>query len=499
MVCLRTELPEVKAQLDRYAEILGSENIAYYVLSENNGYDLDIAPNGEQSKLYQDLLQLKEGNEREAIIAKARTYYPEFRNWFGDWLSEDKEDVSKVVDQNGEPLIVYHHALSEFSEFSIEHDNYFSTAKGGTKKALFFTGTMNPAAGTVLDRPYKMPVFLNAKSVIEKTGTKDELRESGESFVSTINKAAEEADAAIFHGIDDNQEVNQDIYVINNPNNVKSIDNRGTFSQIVNNIYAKEWDDAKLRYNFTNEEVIWRSQILGDILSGRIQNSIQFIDRVLAFHKANRENKNIPYTQKDAIFSDKLIKLLELLRNVSCKVNIEYVKPVGKENTLAFYDGEITFYTDTIRYSSLSEIAETLAHELLHHYLSKFLSDPKNIEYVKEFQEIKDQLLEYIPKDSEGKRAYGLNDENISEFINEFMSNWHTREQIYNAAKEKDTQTKNEIEESKNAWQKLIDFFIKILKQIKIVDNQYNAFKGAEYRLDQMFVTIEVLIFIVFT
>lgn len=494
MVCLRTELPEVKAQLDRYAEILGSENIAYYVLSENNGYDLDIAPNGEQSKLYQDLLQLKEGNEREAIIAKARTYYPEFRNWFGDWLSEDKEDVSKVVDQNGEPLIVYHHALSEFSEFSIEYDNYFSTAKGGTKKALFFTGTMNPAAGTVLDRPYKMPVFLNAKSVIEKTGTKDELRESGESFVSTINKAAEEADAAIFHGIDDNQEVNQDIYVINNPNNVKSIDNRGTFSQIVNNIYAKEYDDVNKKHIFTFEERVWRSRILGDIVSGRIQNSTQLIDKVLEFHNANRDNENIPYTQKDTIFSEKLIDLLKLLRNVPCKVNVSYDKPVDKKDTLAFYDGEITFYDDTIRNDSLSEIAETLAHELLHHYLSKFLHDSKNIAYVKEFQEIKDQLLEYIPKDSEGKRAYGLNDENISEFINEFMSNWHTRQQIYDAAKEKDTQTKNEIEESKNAWQKLIDFFIKILKQIKIINNQDESFKGAEYQLDQMYDTIERLI-----
>jgi hypothetical protein len=47
-------------------------------------------------------------------------------------------------------------------------------------------------------------VFLNARKVIEKTGTKDELRNSGEGFVPTINRAAEEADIAIFHGIDDN-------------------------------------------------------------------------------------------------------------------------------------------------------------------------------------------------------------------------------------------------------------------------------------------------------
>ena len=42
------------------------------------------------------------------MIEKAKVYSDEFTNWFGDWLSEDKTDVSKVVDENGEPLIVYH-------------------------------------------------------------------------------------------------------------------------------------------------------------------------------------------------------------------------------------------------------------------------------------------------------------------------------------------------------------------------------------------------------
>lgn len=135
---------------------------------------------------------------------------------------------------------MYHHANSPINEFSIEFDNYFSTIKNGTKKALFFTGTANPKKGTVLDREYKFPVFLKANTVIEKTGTKDDLKKQGESFTATINRAAEEADIAIFHGIDDNQELNQDIYVINNPNNVKSIDNQGTFSTQDNNIYNQE-------------------------------------------------------------------------------------------------------------------------------------------------------------------------------------------------------------------------------------------------------------------
>lgn len=240
--CPNKTLPEWK----ELVEVVG-ENQAYYLWDQNNGYGLDKAPNGQPSKLFSDLLRHYNGDRNAAIRAKAKVYSKAFKDWFGDWLAEGKTNVSKVVDENGEPLIVYHRALSEFSEFSTDYDNYFNTVKGGTKKALFFTGTANPTPGTVLDRPYKMPVFLNAKKIIEKAGTKDELRQSGEGFVPTINRAAEEADAAIFHGIDDNQEVNQDIYVINNPNNVKSIDNQGTFSTQDNNIYYNLSEEPDIR------------------------------------------------------------------------------------------------------------------------------------------------------------------------------------------------------------------------------------------------------------
>ena len=89
MVCLRTELPEVQAQLDKYAEILGSEDAAYYVLSENNGYDLDKAPNGEPSKLFSDLLSHYNGDEVQAIRTKARTFTESFKQSIE--LSENSE------------------------------------------------------------------------------------------------------------------------------------------------------------------------------------------------------------------------------------------------------------------------------------------------------------------------------------------------------------------------------------------------------------------------
>lgn len=243
MQCLNTKNKEVAALLAEYTEILGSENAAYYVLSENNGYGLDKAPNGADSKLFADLLSHFNNDTKLAIQAKAKTFTESFKQWFGE---------SKVTDSNSEPLVVYHYSDSLLKEFSIEFDNYFSKQKGGTKKAIFFTENAKPAKNTVLDRDFQYPVYLSASTIIEKSGTKSELTEQGEGFVSTINRASDEADVVLFKGIDDNQELKQNIYVINNPNNVKSIDNQGAFSTLDNNIYAASTgEDIDLPINTT--------------------------------------------------------------------------------------------------------------------------------------------------------------------------------------------------------------------------------------------------------
>ena len=100
MQCLNVKNKEVAALLEEYTNILGNENAAYYVLSENNGYGLDKAPNGADSKLFSDLLNHYNGDRNKAILAKSRVYSDSFRNWFGDWLSDDKSNASRVVDFN---------------------------------------------------------------------------------------------------------------------------------------------------------------------------------------------------------------------------------------------------------------------------------------------------------------------------------------------------------------------------------------------------------------
>jgi len=64
-----------------------------------------LAPNGKPSNLTPEQYKL------------VRT--PEFKAWFGDW-ENDLENASKVVDENGEPLVVYHGTTKYFNVFDLK-------------------------------------------------------------------------------------------------------------------------------------------------------------------------------------------------------------------------------------------------------------------------------------------------------------------------------------------------------------------------------------------
>lgn len=64
-----------------------------------------LAPNGKPSNLNHEQWHL------------VRT--PEFKAWFGDW-ENDPKNASKVVDENGEPLVVYHGTDEKFNSFSYD-------------------------------------------------------------------------------------------------------------------------------------------------------------------------------------------------------------------------------------------------------------------------------------------------------------------------------------------------------------------------------------------
>jgi hypothetical protein len=109
-----------------------------------------LAPNGKPSNLTPEQWKL------------VRT--PQFKAWFGDW-ENDPENASKVVDENGEPLVCFHYSPKEFSIFDKKHhpkianfvENKYHKHLGydfSTKKGFFQTKDS-----------FEYKVFLNVKNI----------------------------------------------------------------------------------------------------------------------------------------------------------------------------------------------------------------------------------------------------------------------------------------------------------------------------------------------
>lgn len=107
-----------------------------------------LAPNGEPSNLTPEQYKL------------VRT--SAFKEWFGDW-EDDPENASKVVDENGEPLVCYHGTNKIFTIFNIYYSKLvFSNAPLDFEIGSHF-GTFEQAK----DRGnFMKPYFINIENLI---------------------------------------------------------------------------------------------------------------------------------------------------------------------------------------------------------------------------------------------------------------------------------------------------------------------------------------------
>ena len=77
----------------------------------------------------------KKSNLTERQYAQVRT--KAFKDWFGDWENNPKE-ASKVVDENGEPLVAYHGSGEKFTKFELNTKNR-SSLTNIIKKGFYFS------------------------------------------------------------------------------------------------------------------------------------------------------------------------------------------------------------------------------------------------------------------------------------------------------------------------------------------------------------------------
>lgn len=110
-ICPNLRNKKVKQEFDELVSIFG-EDIAYFLWDKTNGNGMELAPNGASSRLFSDLLKLSNGDRRKAIIAKAKVFGSNFKDWFGDWQNPLKQD----------DIVFGHPAIGK--TYSIEHGKY---------------------------------------------------------------------------------------------------------------------------------------------------------------------------------------------------------------------------------------------------------------------------------------------------------------------------------------------------------------------------------------
>ena len=132
------------------------DNLFYRI---NSGQYSNISPNNYKgTKLSdrgytQEMQEIKEKSIADGTFMKATNGNPtnlterqwlqvrtkDFKEWFGDW-ENNPENSSKVVDENGEPLVVYHGSKNN------TFDVFDATKNDKGKKGFFFTNSMNMAS-----------------------------------------------------------------------------------------------------------------------------------------------------------------------------------------------------------------------------------------------------------------------------------------------------------------------------------------------------------------
>jgi hypothetical protein len=182
-----------------------------------------IAPNGNPSNLTPEQYKL------------VRT--PEFKAWFGDW-ENDPENASKVVDENGEPMVVYHGTKNEFSIFDLDKVGT-KTDKGMWGKGFYFSSnkkyseTYASSIGYVFDfflsikNPYIIKSQIDIPEIITPSETMEDLINAekiySEKFRETLIDKGNDGVFVNFERIDNYIE-----FVAFEPNQIKLADGTNT-------------------------------------------------------------------------------------------------------------------------------------------------------------------------------------------------------------------------------------------------------------------------------
>lgn len=174
---------------------------------------------------------------------------PEFKEWFGDW-ENDPTNASKVVDENGEPMVVYHGSRNRLTYFSksfagrnnpdidVSRLGFFFT--DDVEEAEYYTGkTTNDGYERDGDTPQVYNTFLNLRDPYEVSTGKDA------TYYIDNNTQVLYAEDDGYDGVIVQGESNT-VYLVFEPNNIKSAtENTGSFDGTNDDIRYSSYDAAE--------------------------------------------------------------------------------------------------------------------------------------------------------------------------------------------------------------------------------------------------------------
>lgn len=126
-MCPLLSNPKVAEKFNQIKDVVGEVG-AYDIWSKNNGNSIDMAPNGEPSILFQDLLEVNGGIIAGAIKQKAKVFTKRFLQKFGDWFNMD----TVFQDENREPIseIIEKHIPEDLLDYYINFSSKLRITKG---------------------------------------------------------------------------------------------------------------------------------------------------------------------------------------------------------------------------------------------------------------------------------------------------------------------------------------------------------------------------------
>ena len=139
--CPNLSNKKVREKFEELTDIFG-EDMAYFLWGKNGGYPLDYAPNGAPSILFKSLMD-HYSDRKQALIAKAKVYSSNFKDWFGDWTKKYETGASKVIDFNDavDFLFEVNPELSKVGTKS-EYEQYIKTIfPNSISNSIYWHGT----------------------------------------------------------------------------------------------------------------------------------------------------------------------------------------------------------------------------------------------------------------------------------------------------------------------------------------------------------------------